>query len=51
MSGRESSWQPMVSVENFHRFARAPPATRRHAQYAQMAPLLEHYGIQLWAPG
>jgi hypothetical protein len=31
MSGRASSWQAMVSVENFHRSAQAPPAFRRHA--------------------
>jgi hypothetical protein len=31
MSGRESSWQPMVSVRTSHRSARVPPATRRHA--------------------
>ena len=31
MSGRASSWQAMVSVENFHRSVRAPPASRRHA--------------------
>lgn len=31
MSGRASSWQAMVSVENFHRSAGAPPASRGHA--------------------
>jgi hypothetical protein len=36
MSGRESSWQPMVSVDNFHRSARAPPATRRHAGHIRI---------------
>jgi hypothetical protein len=36
MSGRESSWQPMVSVENFHRSARAPPAIRRHAGHIRI---------------
>jgi len=25
------SWQAMVSVKNFHRSVRAPPAARRHA--------------------
>jgi hypothetical protein len=33
MSGRASSWQAMVRVENFHRSARAPPAARRHARH------------------
>ena len=27
------SWQAMVSVKNFHRSARAPPAARRHAEH------------------
>jgi len=36
MSGRESSWQPMASVENLHRSARVPPATHGHAGHIRI---------------
>jgi hypothetical protein len=31
-AGGRPSWQAMVSVRNFHRSARAPPAARGHAR-------------------